>query len=119
MKKIKILHIEDDEGFSETLQDILEYEIKNVTTRKEALKILKDLNDFDIIICDCRLPDGCGIELVKEIKKITSIPIIANSSIMINNIKMWKAGADCYITKGEHLKDFKIIIEEQINHLIK
>jgi len=122
MRKIKILHIEDDKDYSKLLSDALEdYEIENVTTGKDALVKLNNPNDFNIIICDCRLPDTCGIILVKKIKEITKIPIIANSSNMTNNIKMWKAGANCYIPKGGslHIKDFKILIEIQIRCLMK
>ena len=99
MKKIKILQIEDDDGYSEVLRDILdEYDICTVRTKEKALNALKNNNDFDIIICDNNLPCGVlGTELIPEIKKIYNIPIIANSSLCAYCENMVKAGADTYI----------------------
>jgi len=114
MKKVRVLHIEDNKNYAEALSNLLEkYDIINVSTGSKAIEILKNENDFQIIICDCKLPDILGFDLIKKIKEITNIPIIANSSDIENCKKMVCYGANIFLEKI--FNDYKHDIEIWIN----
>lgn len=65
-----ILVIDDERAIRNTLKEILEYEKYSVEVAEngpEGLEKIK-LNNFDIVLCDIKMPDMDGIEVLKEIK---------------------------------------------------
>ena len=71
MKKIKILVIDDDQDFAESLALVLEgrgYEVEVGHTGEEAIRKFRD-NDFDIAFMDVKLPGKNGVESYMEIRK--------------------------------------------------
>ena len=81
--KFKILIIDDDQNFIETLRDSLkekdvEIEIMVSTSAKESFLLLSKYIP-DIIILDVQLGDMHGIEFMKTLKeydKLKNIPVI-------------------------------------------
>ncbi|MDR0646424.1 MAG: hybrid sensor histidine kinase/response regulator [Elusimicrobiota bacterium] len=72
-KNIKILVTDDDNNLKETLSEILEFEgygVLRAANVGQCLDIAKD-NFLGVILMDYNLPDGTGIDAVKEIKKIS------------------------------------------------
>jgi DNA-binding response OmpR family regulator len=63
---------------------------------------------FDLLLLDLRLPDSCGIELLRKIRKFSDVPviIISGSSDVETQIKCFEAGADHFIPKD----NFSIIL---------
>lgn len=73
----KILVVEDDEDLKEGLEFSLEmegYEVRSVSTKKEALDSVKR-SPYDLLLLDCNLPDGSGYDLCKEVKEYKEIPV--------------------------------------------
>lgn len=71
MKKLKILVIDDDQDFAESLALVLEgrgYEVEVGHTGEEAIRKFRD-NDFDIAFIDVKLPGKNGVESYIEIRK--------------------------------------------------
>jgi len=72
-KNPKILIVEDDERLGKTLSDVLEvkgYSPIAVLTGKEGIAAVKE-EDISLALLDLKLPDISGIEVLKEIKKIS------------------------------------------------
>ena len=66
----KILVLEDDELFAETLEDFLEDEGFNVTVAndgEEVVSLCYD-NKYDLYLLDINVPKLNGIELLKELR---------------------------------------------------
>ena len=82
MKKILIL--EDEQDYVNVLTQLLEpegFKIAAAGTVKEALNLL-GMVDPDLLIVDWNLPDGTGIDFIKEVharKKFRNIRIVMNS----------------------------------------
>ncbi|MFK7780409.1 MAG: response regulator transcription factor [Candidatus Gracilibacteria bacterium] len=99
----KILIIEDDKGISASLKLYLEnsnYDIYLHYEGNKAIKKLKKINP-DIVILDINLPGKDGIQITKEIREFSGVPIImltARSS-ELDRIKGLEIGADDYIAK--------------------
>ena len=100
----KILIIEDDAAFSQMLQKFLTkhgHEIFASYTALDAKLKLKASN-FDLVITDLRLPDYDGIQLLSDIKEIsTKIPVILMTGYaeVGTAVAAMKKGALDYISK--------------------
>ena len=69
MKKLKILVVDDDQDFAESLALLLVgrgYEVVVAHSGEEAIRIFRD-NDFDIAFMDVKLPGKNGVESFMEI----------------------------------------------------
>ena len=103
-KKMNILIIEDEGDISLILNLMLkkeDIEIEHVTTLAKAATFLKEQSTH-IVIIDNQLPDGFGLEYIKEIK--SSYPLIKIIMITGNTDTTDKAtaienGADIFLAK--------------------
>jgi DNA-binding response OmpR family regulator len=64
---------------------------------------------FEILICDLNLPDGDGLELAREVKKLQPLKAIAMTGrdSEQERIAGVKAGFDCYLTKPIDFRDLQ------------
>ena len=103
MNKKRILIIEDDFDLSKIMKDFLSnenYNIKQAFKGNEALELSKSFLPH-IIILDIMLPEIDGIELCKQIRTTSNIPIIIISakSSDYDKVLALGVGADDYLTK--------------------
>ncbi len=101
-----ILVVEDESKFGGLLSRIIEaegYTVLQAQTARQCLKIIEN-DDISVVICDVKLPDANGVELVKKIKDlyphIEVINLTAFGSIK-DSVKAIKNGAFDYIMKGD------------------
>ena len=102
----KILLIDDEEKLRKLMARIIELEKIEVHQAEDAsagLKLLEK-HDFDVIICDVKLPDANGVELIPRIKRIqplTEIILLTAYGNIPDGVQAIKNGAFDYITKGD------------------
>jgi len=75
----RILVIDDERSIRNTLKDILEFEKYQVELAEDGYKALELLktNDFDVILCDIKMPGMDGIEVLQKVEEIKpDIPVI-------------------------------------------
>ncbi len=103
-RKMKILIVEDNLKLLEAITEALEGESfvcetsKDFTTADEKVYLYK----YDILIVDINLPDGTGLDLIKEVKKQhqdTGIIVISARNSLTNKLEGLELGADDYMTK--------------------
>ena len=99
-----ILVVEDEEINWLYLNEILKNRVKvlRAVTGKEAIEIVKQNTDLDIILMDIKLPDINGLELTKIIKSINSrIKVIAQTAYALSGDRESVIAAGCsgYISK--------------------
>lgn len=107
----KILVIDDDELFLETLERLLAshgFQVSTARSGMEAIELVRR-DCFDLIISDVRMPEMDGIETLKKIKeqdpRSRSIVMTGYASDTAA-IQALKLGADDYINKPFHLDEF-------------
>ena len=99
-----ILIIDDDTYMCNLLVDYLKqkgYNTKGAFSGLNGKKLVKK-NDFDVVLCDYRLPDSDGNEILQYIKSInpsTPVIIITAYSDIKMAVTLIKSGAFDYITK--------------------
>ena len=99
----KILLVDDDHVFRHEFIDVLEgYDVIESANGTEALAILRKANSIDLVILDVMMPGLNGIEVLKEIKKISpnlGIIILTGFSSEDIAIEALKSHADDYLEK--------------------
>ena len=85
MKKIEILVVEDEPKLAQTISDFLRiqnYEVETALTGNKALEYFcQNKQKVDLILLDLMLPDISGYTVLKEIRKISEVPVIILSAI--------------------------------------
>ena len=118
----KILYVEDDLSLIDGLEYTLEnsgYFVDNARTASEALARFKQ-DTYDLLLLDVTLPDGTGFDVCKEVRAISTIPIIflTASDQEISIVRGLDIGADDYITKpfklNELLSRIKAILRRSL-----
>lgn len=79
---MKILVVEDSRIDALLISRTLTKEGAEVTINPTGGKVLDQVAEFDLVILDINLPLKSGIEILKEIRTITQIPVIIFSSIL-------------------------------------
>lgn len=76
------------------------YQVMQAMTLKEARQIMAS-QKLDAALLDLTLPDGDGVELVKEIRTRSEMPVLILSSneAVSRKVECLDAGADDYLTK--------------------
>lgn len=101
-----ILIIDDEEKLRGLLAKILLLEGFKVVEAANAKAGLKKLEqeEFNVAICDVKLPDANGVDLTNKIKEISSsteVILLTAYGTIPDGVKAIKNGAFDYITKGD------------------
>jgi two-component system response regulator PilR (NtrC family) len=112
---MRAIVVDDEKNISELLSILLsEYDIESDTASSysEARSYIKE-NYYDLALLDLRLPDGSGIDILKQIKEknpkteVVIITAFASSETAVEAIKL---GAYDYISKPFNINDLRLII---------
>ncbi len=107
---MKILLIEDEKELSGSVVAYMNrenYLCEAVMTYEEAVEKI-NLYQYDCIIVDISLPDGSGLNIIRELKNLksaTGILIISARNSLDDKITGLDIGADDYLTKPFHLPE--------------
>jgi two-component system, OmpR family, KDP operon response regulator KdpE len=99
----RVLVVDDEPQILRALETTLGgagYEVRSASNAKEALAAAA-AGRPDIVILDLVLPDGSGVEVSRELRRWTAVPIIVLSVVEDEREKVaaLDAGADDYVTK--------------------
>lgn len=103
---IQILVIDDEDPIRNLLARMIElegYKVWKASDCQSALKLLK-VQPFDVVLCDVFLPDGNGVDFIREIKKHrpdTEVILLTAHGNIPDGVQAIKNGAFDYITKGD------------------
>jgi two-component system response regulator RegX3 len=107
--RVKVLIVEDEESFVDALTVGLEREGFSVTTAvdgQQGLALFKE-GDFDVVLLDLMLPKKSGLDVCRDIRLTSSVPIIIVSakSEEVDMVLMLELGADDYVAKPYRLRE--------------
>jgi len=111
----RILVIDDERSIRNTLKDILGFEGYNVEVAENGflgLEMVK-MTDFDIILCDIKMPEMDGIEVLEkilELKPQTTVVMISGHGNIDTAVEAIKKGAFDFIVKPLDLNRLLITI---------
>ena len=107
--KRKILIVDDDEDLAMIASDMLNdygYETDCVRDGEAAYELLKS-KSFDLILLDINLPYETGFSVCKELRKVSTLPIIFASARTSEDDRITglDMGGDDYLPKPYSLKE--------------
>lgn len=106
----KILIIEDEAAIRRVLKKIISeendsYKVEEAEDGLSGIELIKD-NDFDLVLCDIKMPKMDGVEVLEKAKKIKpEIPfvMISGHGDLDTAVNTMKLGAFDYISKPPDL----------------
>lgn len=107
---MKLLIIEDESEMMENMSQTLErehYIVEKASDYKSALHKIAAY-DYDCILLDINLPDGNGLELLKELKssgKDEGVIIVSAKDSLDDRLEGLNLGADDYLPKPFHMAE--------------
>ena len=114
-----ILVVDDDKDICLVLSKFLSknnYSVNVANTGEDGLRLLR-ANDYDLILCDYKLPDLTGVELLQKIKVLNlavAVIIITGYSDVKTAVETFRFGANDYITKPLYPDELLVTIRETI-----
>lgn len=112
--------IVDDEPDLRTLYELTllrqGYRVEAAGTLQQAREHL-DASRFDAVITDMRLPDGLGLELLRDLtqqQRAERCVVITAHGSAKNAVEALKAGAFDYLTKPVDLKQFRSVVASAV-----
>jgi len=104
-----ILVVEDDVQVAKSLSDFLsrDFKVSVAYTAESALEILSE-NDFDLVLCDLKLPGMSGLDLLRKVKSLginTPFVVLTAFGDIPTAVEAMKLGAVDFIRKGETSPD--------------
>jgi DNA-binding NtrC family response regulator len=117
MTSQRILIIDDEESIVQFLRLLLEearYEVEvadSVTNGRQKL----DEGGFDLVLCDIMMPDGNGLDLLREIKRDepqTAVIMMTAYGSTKSAIEAMRLGAYDYISKPFDVEELKVLIQK-------
>ena len=106
---MKILIVEDDNMIREGLSEYLSEFGYTVIQAKDGREALSEFNsDINLVILDIQIPFINGLEVLKEIRKKSNLPILILTAFSDEEYKIdaFTNLADGYIEKPEDIRSF-------------
>ncbi|MCR5644809.1 MAG: sigma-54 dependent transcriptional regulator [Bacteroidales bacterium] len=115
----RILIIDDQDPIRRVLRDILEnekYQVDDAANGPTALQMLKD-QEYDAILCDIKMPDMDGIEVLEQVKASSDTPVIMISGhgTIDTAVDAIKKGAFDFIQKPPDLNRLLITVRNALD----
>ncbi|QAA33418.1 response regulator transcription factor [Clostridium manihotivorum] len=119
---INILVVEDDNSINNLIAKVMRknhYNVVQAYSGTEALLYI-DREKFQMIILDLMLPGLSGEELIEKIRENETMPIIIVSAKIDkeSKLKLFKLGADDYITKPFDVEELSVRVEANLRRYI-
>ncbi len=120
METLKLLIIEDDPDQRELIREQVEdrfgaQTVTGVDGRRAAME--QDLASFDLILTDYNLPDGTGMDVLRDVQARCSTPVIMVTGENVGTIaaEAIRQGAVDYVVKfGDYLFTIPLVIEKNL-----
>ena len=116
-----VLIVDDEKVQTSILGDILTHEGFDVTTEnnpEQALSLAQN-QSFDLVICDMKMPQMDGIELLKRLRKIhpdLNVVIMTAFGTIETAVKAMREGAFDYVMKPFSKEELLITIQRAIKN---
>jgi two-component system response regulator PilR (NtrC family) len=114
----RLLIVDDEQSMLDFLSLLFEEEGYQVATAPSATEARRRLPEgFDLCLCDIMMPDGNGLDLLREIKaedsRTAAIMMTAYTSTK-SAIEAMKLGAYDYVSKPFDVEELKVLVEKAL-----
>jgi two-component system cell cycle response regulator len=120
VEQLKLLIVEDDADQRDLIRETLEDHFGRgtvVAVESRAAAAAQDVSGFDLILTDYNLSDGCGMDLLDDIRKQCTTPVIMVTGENVGQIAVdaIRRGATDYVVKlGDYLFTIPLVVEKNL-----
>jgi two-component system response regulator PilR (NtrC family) len=114
----RLLIVDDEESMVEFLTLLFqdsEFTVATAGSATQARELLQD--SYDLVLCDIMMPDGNGLDLLKEIKQQspnTAVIMMTAYSSDKSAIEAMRHGAYDYLSKPFDVEELKVLVEKAL-----
>jgi len=114
---IKIIHVDDEKNYLDLTKEILAVYDKeiNIESFTSPRKVIENVltNEPDLVLSDYSMPEMNGIELIRQLRKYSNVPVILYSGSEKENIaeKAFEAGVEDYIRKSFDTMHYLLLLK--------
>jgi two-component system KDP operon response regulator KdpE len=118
----RILVVDDDPQIRRVMQIMLiaqGYEVRDAQKGEEALDLIRS-EKYDLVLLDINLPRMTGIEICREIRLFSDVPIIMMTvrNTERDKVEALDAGADDYVTKPFSMQEMQARIRAALTRTV-
>jgi DNA-binding NtrC family response regulator len=115
----RLLIVDDEESLLDFLSLLFLQEGYVLETARSVEDARRELarQSFDVVLCDVMMPDGSGLDLLREIKAVEpSPPVIMMTAYTSTKtaIEAMKLGAADYVSKPFDVEELKIVVQKAL-----
>jgi len=120
VEQLKLLIVEDDADQRNLIREALEDHFGPgtvVAVESRAAAETQDFGSFDLILTDYNLPDGCGMDLLDDVRRKCSTPVIMVTGENVGQIAVEaiRHGATDYVVKlGDYLFTIPLVVQKNL-----
>ncbi|MEW9123434.1 MAG: Na-translocating system protein MpsC family protein [Thermotaleaceae bacterium] len=116
LKNLKVLYVEDEIEVMEQMQFFLKKRVGRLTTAgngKEGLEAFK-MDRPDMIISDLKMPIMDGIDMAREVRKFSDVPILITTAFSDQEmiLKAVDVGIEKYLLKPLDARELAVAMED-------
>ena len=119
MTSPRVLVVDDEADLRELLEITLlkmGLDVDSTETLQHARQLFAE-KDYQLVLTDMRLPDGLGLELVREVTasgKNIPIAVVTAFGSADNAVVALKAGAFDYVSKPVQLEQLRVLVQSAL-----
>ena len=116
----KILVVDDEKNIRASLSALFEgagHQVKTAENAQQALALLAEEGNFDLVLSDYRMAELNGLELLQQIKRESpALPVILMTAYATveNAVAALKSGAADYVTKPFTLEQIQHVVDRAL-----
>lgn len=101
------LAIVDDDAVEDTLIEVLGASGHKIDQKHRGADLLLSHHDYDAVILDLGLPDMDGLEVLRRLRQVSSVPVVILTKLSDERtvVRGLRAGADDYIVKPARVNE--------------
>jgi len=117
-RALKILLVEDHSDTAEAISRLLRgkgHRVQSANSLASALALVRS-DSFDVMLSDIGLPDGTGIDLIREVRTLSSMPAVALSGFGMEDdvSRCVEAGFSAHLTKPINFQRLELTLQRTV-----
>lgn len=110
---MRLAVVEDDDGVGDALVEALNARGYRAERKRRGADLLIAHRDYDAVILDLGLPDGDGLQVLRRLREVSSVPvlILTARSDERSIVRGLRGGADDYLVKPPQIAELVARLE--------